>query len=348
LDVSGSIFGTGSLNISGDGNIGAFSFSGNKFAVNSQYIVIGTQTGDLSFWQGNIYLQNANTLKLGHPSLGGVEAIYYGTGYANIGGTLYTSVFPLSGSLEQRNSTNPQSYRLYNTYTSATNFERLGINWTGSVAQIYTETGSAGGSIRNLVLGTNSKTSLTIDTNNNVSSSYSLYAPSITGSLNGTASWASNAVTASFVPQSGYLYSLSTSSQAIAVANTWQELNYERSQDINSWTHATGTGRFTSSLSAYYNIRMITSLQKASGTNQSGATRMLYNGVEVTGSYSSFTFVSNNVPQEIISEATLFIESGSGIRTQVAGTSTVISVIPGVSVASPTVRPSAKIFITKV
>jgi hypothetical protein len=93
---------------------------------------------------------------------------------------------------------------------------------------------------------------------------------------------------------------------------------------------------------------MITSIQKNSGNNQTGATRFLYNGIEVTGSYSSYTMVANVVPQEIISEAVLFIESGSGIRTQVAGTSNTVSVIPGVSVASPVVRPSAKIFISKV
>jgi len=184
--------------------------------------------------------------------------------------------------------------------------------------------------------------------NYNISNVNTLTATSVTSSLFGTSSWATNASTASYIAQTGYLYSLSTSSQAITAGNTWQELNFERNQDIDGWSHTLGTGKFSSSLSGYYNIQVITSVQKTTSANASAATRLLYNGIEVTGSYSSFTFVSNNVPQEIISTATLYIPSGSGIKTEVAGTSNIVSVIPGVSVASPVVRPSAKIFIRKV
>lgn len=75
------------------------------------------------------------------------------------GGT--TAAFPAIG----RNGTaleilgadgaGPSALQIYNTKTSATNFERLDIQWTANVAQIWTEKGSIGGTARRLTLGTN-------------------------------------------------------------------------------------------------------------------------------------------------------------------------------------------------
>ena len=48
--------------------------------------------------------------------------------------------------IEQRNSTNPQEFRLYNTFTDASNFERGFMKWNSNVLEIGTErdgTGSA-------------------------------------------------------------------------------------------------------------------------------------------------------------------------------------------------------------
>jgi hypothetical protein len=58
--------------------------------------------------------------------------------------------------LAQVRSTNPQSFRIYNTSTSATNFERLNIFWSANDAIIYTVKGGAGGTARDLNLGADS------------------------------------------------------------------------------------------------------------------------------------------------------------------------------------------------
>ena len=55
--------------------------------------------------------------------------------------------------LAQRNSTNAQTFRLYNTYSSATSYENLQLQWSSNEARIGTSVGSAGGTQRNLVLG---------------------------------------------------------------------------------------------------------------------------------------------------------------------------------------------------
>jgi hypothetical protein len=55
--------------------------------------------------------------------------------------------------------------RIYNTFTSATNFERLRLAWASNVAIIGTEKGSGGGTARDLVFQTDGVTRMTIQAN---------------------------------------------------------------------------------------------------------------------------------------------------------------------------------------
>jgi hypothetical protein len=64
--------------------------------------------------------------------------------------------------LAQRRTTNPQVFRIYNTYTDASNHERGFMRWTSNVLQIGTEKGSVGGSARNLELQVNGVTRATL------------------------------------------------------------------------------------------------------------------------------------------------------------------------------------------
>jgi hypothetical protein len=76
-----------------------------------------------------------------------------------------------AGTLAQRNGTNAQTFRLYNTYTSATSYERGKFEWASDVFRIGTEKGAAGGSARALELQTDGVTRLTINTSGNSVSS---------------------------------------------------------------------------------------------------------------------------------------------------------------------------------
>ena len=49
-----------------------------------------------------------------------------------------------ANTLAQRNATNAQTFRVYNTYTDASNYERLSIAWTGSIAYITTAAAGTG------------------------------------------------------------------------------------------------------------------------------------------------------------------------------------------------------------
>jgi hypothetical protein len=53
--------------------------------------------------------------------------------------------------LAQRNGVNAQAFRLYNTFTDAANYERLGFNWAANVLTILNENAGTG-VLRNLIL----------------------------------------------------------------------------------------------------------------------------------------------------------------------------------------------------
>jgi hypothetical protein len=66
-----------------------------------------------------------------------------------------------AGTLGQRNTTNAQTFNIYNTFTSTTNHERGFLKWSSNVFQIGTEKGSGGGTARNLEFQTDGVTRLT-------------------------------------------------------------------------------------------------------------------------------------------------------------------------------------------
>ena len=73
---------------------------------------------------------------------------------ANTSTLVLSLYYDADDTLAQRRSTNAQTFRLYNTYTSSTSFENLQLQWSSNEARIGTSVGSAGGTQRNLVLGT--------------------------------------------------------------------------------------------------------------------------------------------------------------------------------------------------
>jgi len=66
-----------------------------------------------------------------------------------------------ANTLAQRNSTNAQTFRIYNTYTDASNYERGKIAWDSNVLKIGTEKGGTG-TARAMELQTDGTTRLTI------------------------------------------------------------------------------------------------------------------------------------------------------------------------------------------
>jgi hypothetical protein len=75
-----------------------------------------------------------------------------------------------AGLIEQRDGLNAQESRIYGTYTSSTNYERLSLKYSAAAAayRIGTEKGSAGGVARPLQFQTDGTTRMTILSNGNI------------------------------------------------------------------------------------------------------------------------------------------------------------------------------------
>jgi hypothetical protein len=70
--------------------------------------------------------------------------------------------------LAQRRTTNAQTFRVYNTYTSSTNYELGKLEWSSNVFRIGTEKGSGGGTARTVEVHTDSIARLALDTTGSV------------------------------------------------------------------------------------------------------------------------------------------------------------------------------------
>jgi hypothetical protein len=142
-------------------------------------VTTGTQTfaGDKTFTgvlagDGNIFSNNSGgTSSIGiRNGAGGGNRIQmlYGTGFM-LASTYSVTWSPNStntntpdlilqrdaaGTLSQRNGTNAQTFRLENTFTSTTNREYFQQSWVSNEMQMGTAVGSAGGSIRDISIGT--------------------------------------------------------------------------------------------------------------------------------------------------------------------------------------------------
>jgi hypothetical protein len=133
--------------------------------------------GVTSIRPGQLFLtSSANFPKLVGPNFSFSNAANPSTAYfysqpqfiqiAAANGTLQTELHSeADNTFAQRRTTNAQTFRVYNTFTSATNFERANIAWASNVLQIGTEKGSAGGTARALELQTDGVTRLTLAAN---------------------------------------------------------------------------------------------------------------------------------------------------------------------------------------
>ena len=188
---------------------------------------------------------------------------------------------------------------------------------------------------------------------NSVTASYVLNA--VTASYVVSASFATNAETASYVPATavsnlGAIGAVKTGSFTCTTANTWYELTMERDPETSSyWTHTTNTGQFTCSVSGYYSFYASAFLQKTGGSAAVGGIRVLKDNVQITGSYTSYTFASNNVGQILTTALTNYVASGSNYLLQVAAdTNGSIQVATQPVIGTGTYNHSARVVINRV
>ncbi len=116
--------------------------------LNSTGLTVGTahsliNGSDASLSGGSFYLRATTG-----------DSTFYGPGFigwasgsaaAGLGNQAVTRLYrDADHVIAQRNGANAQAFRIYNTYTDASNHERGGIRWSGGVLQVFTEAAGTG------------------------------------------------------------------------------------------------------------------------------------------------------------------------------------------------------------
>jgi hypothetical protein len=164
------------------GSTGRFKFNNYNFSMGQEG---GTDAGI------NFYTNTSNSTSV---SIRFISNGYLGWSSSNSNAETGADVIlarDAADTLAQRRTTNAQTYRVYNTYTSSTNYERANLGWNGNVFLVGTEKGSAGGTARQLELQTDGTSKVAITTDGKVgigttspSASLEVNAPSgFTGNL---------------------------------------------------------------------------------------------------------------------------------------------------------------------
>lgn len=160
-----------------------------RFRVTKAGAVAYDGLGDINFFiqNGTTLLRSANSASSLHAA-GGMSASSAFTAQIDTGGSTghfratsgnaVTTYFQLFGeaadTLAQRRTTNAQTFRIYNTFTDASNYERGKIEWASNVLRIGTEKAGTG-TARALEFQTDGTTRLTIDTTGNATFSNRVY-----------------------------------------------------------------------------------------------------------------------------------------------------------------------------
>lgn len=101
----------------------------------------------LRFSGAAAFTMDGNDVRMNNAALQNVSEVRFA-----IGGSPYNARITgdAANIIAQRNATNAQVFRVYNSYTSDTSLERVSLGWSSNVCTLATEAGSAGGTQRNL------------------------------------------------------------------------------------------------------------------------------------------------------------------------------------------------------
>lgn len=176
---------TGGISIQGEGNGTSAGFSiGNNLTVNSNSLHWGDNNNDTG---GYVFLSpgipsalvsnrsgTTSILSLNSSGIKFAAASYISWGASHAGRESLSATDLIlardtSNILAQRNSTNAQTFRIYNRYVGVTtNFERANLGWNNNVFIVGTEKGSTIGTARQMEFQTDGTTRVAISTTGNV------------------------------------------------------------------------------------------------------------------------------------------------------------------------------------
>lgn len=143
-----------------------------------------------------------------------------------------------------------------------------------------------------------------------------------------------------------YVNSHDTTTQTVAVANTFQDVTFDTNDQLNGWTHTVGTALFTCPTTAIYRVEVRAFVDKTSGASSIAELRTLFNGVEVPSSQQGVEIASNNTTLETTNTFLVSATATQILKVQFTGgsTTTRIAALGG----NATTKPSVSITISKI
>ena len=169
--------------------------------------------------------------------------------------------------------------------------------------------------------------------------SFTNAANQFTGSFAGNGSGLTNINFSTVQTAANYVHSYSTTTQTVAVINTFQDITNQVDAHISNWTHTAGTTSFTNAQTGLYLVQYTAIATVTSATATTITLRAVFiNGTEISDSQS--TAVANTANQTVpISKS--FIASfsaGDVLKFQLAGSGTIARIVPNFGLG--TTRPS--------
>jgi hypothetical protein len=150
------------------------------------------------------------------------------------------------------------------------------------------------------------------------------------------------------VVSDNYAWVYDTTTQTIALANTFQNITFDTNAELDGWTHTAGTAEFTCNHTGLYEVIITGNVEKAGGGNLEAAVRALFNGVEVPGSHFGMDVTANNTAFVVSRNFMVDAVAGQDLEFQVAANSLNISLLPGPNPGTATTTPSVGVTIRRV
>ncbi len=125
-----------------------------------------------------------------------------------------------------------------------------------------------------------------------------------------------------------YFFVYDTTTQTVAVANTFQDVTFTTNATVDGWTHTPGTATFTATVAGTFMGNMTARVAKNGGANTKLTLRAVKNGTEIPGSQSYGTAASSS--GDTISGNYIFtVVAGDTIKIQMTGGTTGAQILPG-------------------
>lgn len=143
-----------------------------------------------------------------------------------------------------------------------------------------------------------------------------------------------------------YISSYDTTTQTVAVANTFQDVVFSTNAQLNGWTHTAATANFTCARSGLYLVTYHANTSKTAGANSTTEIVALFNAVQVAGSATQVFNTVNNGPLNLQNSFIINATATQIFKLQMTGSTTSTNILP--NNPNATVKPSITLTITRV